>query len=251
MSPRENDLKTAASPAEAEKTESGFDAFDPENLMIISVNDDSKKIRQILSNETSMKIVDILKKENLSAGELSEKLSMPLPTVKYNLDILVENGLVRIKSVRYSEKGRRVKIYEAPEKVIVFAPETISRISLVTLLQKYAAAFVFSVFGALGFSAVRRHFTTMPEAVDPYNTRSVDMSARLVSGETDIVYVNESAADAAGATADAVSAGLCDIVSETIRSLLSSDWFWFLSGAVFVLLIFLLYDLPKRRKQNK
>ncbi|MCL2142209.1 MAG: helix-turn-helix domain-containing protein [Methanimicrococcus sp.] len=123
--------------------------FDASSLVIIPVNDESKKIRQIFSNETSMKILEILKKESLSSSQLAERLDIPLTTVKYNLDILVENNLVNIKRIKYSEKGRQVKIYEAPEKVIVFAPESMSRFSLVNMLQKYAVA-----LGAVGLLGI-------------------------------------------------------------------------------------------------
>ena len=133
-----------------EKQEDGesTEEFDASSLVIIPVNDESKKIRQIFSNETSMKILEILKQESMSSSKLAEKLDIPLTTVKYNLDILVENDLVNIKRIKYSEKGRQVKIYEAPEKVIVFAPERMSRFSLVNMLQKYAVAL--SAVGLLG-----------------------------------------------------------------------------------------------------
>jgi DNA-binding transcriptional ArsR family regulator len=131
------------------KAEDDFDEkFDASSLIIIPVNEDSKKIRQIFSNETSMKILEALKQECMSSSELAEKLDIPLTTAKYNLDILVENDLVHIKRIKYSEKGRQVKIYEAPEKVIVFAPEKMSRFSLINMLQKYAFAFV--AVGLLG-----------------------------------------------------------------------------------------------------
>ncbi|WNY27545.1 hypothetical protein MsAm2_13470 [Methanolapillus ohkumae] len=133
-----------------------FEEFDASNVIIIPVNDDSKKIRQILSNETSMKILETLKKESMSSSELAEKLGLPLTTVKYNLDILVENGLANVKKIKYSEKGRQVKIYEAPEKVIVFAPEKISRISIISMLQKYAFSFACAVFAGLGLGYISK-----------------------------------------------------------------------------------------------
>ncbi|MDV0446317.1 hypothetical protein MsAg5_01470 [Methanosarcinaceae archaeon Ag5] len=140
-----------------------FEEFDADNLIIIPVNDDSKKIRQILSNETSMKILDALKKESMSSSQLSEKLGLPLTTIKYNVDILVENNLVNVKKIKYSEKGRQVKIYEAPEKVIVFAPEKISRISIITMLQKYAFAFTCAVFAGFGLSYLFRSHRSVVE----------------------------------------------------------------------------------------
>ncbi|WNY25380.1 winged helix-turn-helix domain-containing protein [Methanolapillus millepedarum] len=170
-----------------------FEEFDADNLIIIPVNDDSKKIRQILSNETSMKILDALKKESMSSSQLSDKLGLSLTTIKYNVDILVENGLVNVKKIKYSEKGRQVKIYEAPEKVIVFAPEKISRISIVSMLQKYAFAFGCAVFAGFGFSYLFRQHQTVVE--------KTAMDARLMSS-------SENYYDLSGAFANNTSAGV-------------------------------------------
>jgi Predicted transcriptional regulator len=127
-----------------------LDKFDENSVVIVPVNDETKKLRQILSNETSMKILEILKKENLSASEVAEKLGLPLTTVKYNIDQLVEYELAYVQRIKYSEKGRQVKIYEAQEKVIIFAPEKVSRVSLISMLQKYAFAFTAAAFGGFG-----------------------------------------------------------------------------------------------------
>jgi len=43
-----------------------LDKFDENSIVIVPVNDESKKLRQILSNETSMKILDLLKKKENS-----------------------------------------------------------------------------------------------------------------------------------------------------------------------------------------
>ena len=150
------DKMAGQSPKSEAFEESGADA-----IVVIPVNNESKKIRQILSNDTSMKIMELLKKENLSASEISERLEIPLTTVKYNVDQMVEYDLVRIQRIKYSEKGRQVKIYEAPEKVIVFAPESISRVSLFSMLQKYAFAFLATAFAGFGLSNIfQRYWAT-------------------------------------------------------------------------------------------
>ena len=150
------DKMAGQSPKSEAFEESGADA-----IVVIPVNNESKKIRQILSNDTSMKIMELLKKEKLSASEISERLEIPLTTVKYNVDQMVEYDLVRIQRIKYSEKGRQVKIYEAPEKVIVFAPESISRVSLFSMLQKYAFAFLATAFAGFGLSNIfQRYWAT-------------------------------------------------------------------------------------------
>ncbi len=174
-----------------DSAEAGHDTGD--DIIVVSVNDDSKKIRQILSNETSMKIVSCLKEERLSASAISKKLDVPLPTVKYNLDALVESGLVRISSVRYSEKGRQVKIYEAPEKIIVFAPEK-SGPSIAAMLKKYAAALCLAVGGGIIFSESGRFFLSRygisTDMVYDGNDAGIHMSAAGPDAEESAVLFN-------------------------------------------------------------
>jgi DNA-binding transcriptional ArsR family regulator len=57
-----------------------------EKLLILPLNDkNSKKISQIISNDTARNILEAIASEPLSASELAEKLSIPLTTVQYNL----------------------------------------------------------------------------------------------------------------------------------------------------------------------
>ena len=93
-----------------------------EKLLILSFSADSRKIARALSNETSIKILNLLAKRSMSAGDLAEELKVRLNTLKYNLDSLLEIGLIRVRQVKWSQKGREIKIYEAVEKVIILLP---------------------------------------------------------------------------------------------------------------------------------
>ncbi|WNY29423.1 hypothetical protein MmiEs2_16520 [Methanimicrococcus stummii] len=212
-----------------------FGELDADSIIVIPVNEDSKKIRQILSNDTAMKILDLLKKESLSAGEVSEKLEIPLTTVKYNIDQMVEHDLVRIQRIKYSEKGRQVKIYEAPEKVIVFAPEKMTRFSLISMLQKYAFAFVAAAFGGFGLNYIyQRHWEKQA------------MSMRYSSLVTEDALL-EGAFDEAPMAADTgmgAATGGGSFIHDSIMAF--NDWFfglmnhhafWFIAGALFVCVI--------------
>ncbi|AKB38918.1 hypothetical protein MSSAC_4328 [Methanosarcina siciliae C2J] len=58
----------------------------------------------------------------MSAGELAEKLSLGLSTLKYNLDSLLDADMIRVSEVKWSQRGRKIKIYEPVEKIIVLVP---------------------------------------------------------------------------------------------------------------------------------
>jgi DNA-binding transcriptional ArsR family regulator len=93
-----------------------------EKLLILQLSEDCKKIARLLSNETSIRILKLLNKKSMSAGDLADELQMRLNTLKYNLDSLLEVGLIRVRHIKWSRKGREVKIYEAVKRVIILLP---------------------------------------------------------------------------------------------------------------------------------
>lgn len=124
----------------------------PNRVLILPVNGESRKITQILSNETSLKILELLGEKSMSASNIAEELNLPLTTVKYNLDSLVESDLVKVKQIKWSQKGRQVKIYESVEKVIVLVPSknSIDELSILNILRKYIGVVGAAFFAAAG-----------------------------------------------------------------------------------------------------
>lgn len=94
-----------------------------EKLLIVQLSEDSKKVARLLSNETSIRVLKMLDKRSMSAGDLATELEMRINTLKYNLDSLLEAGLIRVRQVKWSQRGREIKVYEAVEKVIILLPE--------------------------------------------------------------------------------------------------------------------------------
>ena len=121
-------------------------------VLVLPVNGESRKLTQILSNGTSVKILELLGEKSMSATDIAEHLNLPLTTVKYNLDSLVESDLIKVKQIKWSQKGRQVKIYEPVEKLIVLVPSKgpIDRLSIINLLQKYLGVIVAAGFAAAG-----------------------------------------------------------------------------------------------------
>ena len=77
----QNDLTDARKPPQ------GLDTVEQGGrILVLPVNGESRKITQVLSNETSLKILELLGKESMSATSIAEELKLPLTTVKYNLD---------------------------------------------------------------------------------------------------------------------------------------------------------------------
>ena len=93
-----------------------------EKLLILQLSEDSMKVARLLSNETSIRVLKMLEKRSMSAGDLANELEIRLNTLKYNLDSLLEAGLIRVRQVKWSRKGREIRVYEAVEKVIILLP---------------------------------------------------------------------------------------------------------------------------------
>ncbi|SDF43828.1 Helix-turn-helix domain-containing protein [Methanolobus vulcani] len=153
-----------------------------EKVLILPLSEDSKKITQLLSNEKAMKMLEILADKPMSASDVAEELDMPLTTVKYNLDGLIEADLIKVKETKWSRKGREVKIYEPVQKLIVVAPGSMKkdRSSIISMLKKYLGLIAGAVFAATGLEALSRYsmFSYAPQmAQDSASTSSIPVYA--------------------------------------------------------------------------
>ena len=120
-----------------------------EKLLILPLNDkNSKKITQIISNDTARNILEAIASEPLSASEIAEKLRIPLSTVQYNLDKLNDAGLAKVERTKYSEKMKRVKIYAPQRKFVVIVPEKTNRKDVIAALKRYLTVIFFAVAGS-------------------------------------------------------------------------------------------------------
>lgn len=126
------------------------DSESDEKVLILPLGEASKKITQTLSNDSARQVLELLADEPMSASDIAEKLEIPLTTVKYNLDALIESGLITIKQTRWSVKGRKIKIYAPIRKLIVIVPDKTDRKSVANILRRYLGV----VLGAAGISAI-------------------------------------------------------------------------------------------------
>jgi predicted transcriptional regulator len=103
---------------------------------------------QIISNDTARQIIELLADAPLSASDIAERLQAPLTTITYNLENLESVGLVKVERIKYSEKGREVKIYAPVRKLIVVVPEKMDRKSLTDVLRKYLGVILTAVLAS-------------------------------------------------------------------------------------------------------
>lgn len=123
---------------------------DEETFILVSLEEQkSKELAQVISNDTSRKILDYLGKKEGTETDISKKLGMPLSTVHYNMQQLLKAGLIESKEFIYSDKGKPVNIYTVAKKIIVIAPnkqnnlsETLKRLLPITIISAIASILI-------------------------------------------------------------------------------------------------------------
>ncbi len=93
-------------------------------LLVSLQEDQAKKLAQVLSNDTSRKIIDHLADKEDTEANISKILGLPISTVHYNLTLLTQGGLVEAGEFHYSTKGREVKHYKLANQYILIAPRS-------------------------------------------------------------------------------------------------------------------------------
>ncbi|WP_440953659.1 protease inhibitor I42 family protein [Methanococcoides sp. FTZ1] len=215
-----------------------------DNVVVLPLNEDSKKITQTLSNEKSLKILDLLSEEPMSATDIAKKLGLSITTVKYNIDSLLEADLIKVHRIKWSEKGREVKIYEPVQKLIVVAPGSmnVSRASIISMLQQYIG-----VIGAAFLGAAGLQYLSRPVAIENGGVFSeqalmaYDVEEQVLREAPAEMAPQLAADEALGEVAKAVPGETGSRIMDSIHSFFSnfSDniGLWFFLGCLFAVLM--------------
>jgi predicted transcriptional regulator len=110
---------------------------DDEKFLVVPLGKKSKAITQTVSNDTAMEIMELLADGPLATSKVAERLGIPLTTAQYNIEKLMEAGLVKVARTKYSEKGREVKLYEAMNRAIVILPGKSGTGAVMDALRRY------------------------------------------------------------------------------------------------------------------
>ena len=191
------------------------------NFLLLSMEDQQiKKISNVISNDSCRKILDYLSNKDATESELAEKLGIPISTVHYNLQQLTEAGLVSAEEFHYSKKGKEVNHYRLANKYIIIAPKKIFGIKekLRSILPV-----VLIVAGAAGIIQLASKYLTKSAYQMPVAKTMIADGATESAG-----FATPLAQQAAVETAKA--------------SIYQKVALWFLVGALFALLAYLLVN---------
>jgi DNA-binding transcriptional ArsR family regulator len=240
-----------------------------ENFLLVSLKEDkAKKLAQVISNDTSRLILDHLaKKKDSTESDIAKDLKLPLSTVHYNLQHLVEAKLVQADEYHYSAKGKEVLHYSLTNKFVIIAPREASE-TFVEKLKKLipVAAIVLAAAGIIQllsrwlmpradaglFQEAMPALRSMPEGLVPPEVlpemagKAMDAAPLLAQGVNEtFLLANETLNQTFDMAAQEV-VQIAPVVQNVIQPNIAV---WFLYGAVFAMIIFVVRDLISLRKK--
>ena len=123
-----------------------------EEVIVLEPGDErAQKIGKAIGSPTANEILHILAEGPKSATDLTEVLDIPMGTLKYHIENLLDAGLIEITETRYSVKGREVKVYALRDQLLIVAPKVTS---IRSILLKYASLFVIVIIASLAMFAI-------------------------------------------------------------------------------------------------
>lgn len=198
------------------------------NFLLLSLGDSkTKKIANVVSNDSCRKILDYLSKKEATESELAEKLQIPISTVHYNLQQLMETGLINTEEFHYSKKGKEVLHYKLANKYIIISPKKTYGIK-----QKLRGILPVALIAAGTAGIIQlfsKYFLKPTFQAGDFIARSAVMEKTFetTAEETVIATAAQEAAP---------------IVAETAVPLLQNIALWFLVGALFALIIYSIWS---------
>ena len=208
------------------------------NLILLSLEDDKiKKIANVVSNDSCRKILDYLSTKEATESELAEALQIPISTVHYNLQQLMDSGLLSAEEFHYSKKGREVNHYKLANKYIIIAPKKTKTLGLKQKLKSILPVALIAA-GAAGLIQFTTYFLKRTDLMmaKPAGAERTFEAAKIVADEAAEMAVEEAPVAAAQAAEMAVQAA----------PLWQNIALWFLIGALFALAVYSIWSFFKK-----
>ncbi|QMU54841.1 MAG: winged helix-turn-helix transcriptional regulator [Nitrosopumilus sp.] len=98
-----------------------------DNVNVFSIDDAKMKIlAKVISNKSSVTILNLLYRDELTANAIAQKTNMSLQLVKYYLDKMRQIDLVRVSKTGKNSKARDMNYYKTSKLAIVITPSKIA-----------------------------------------------------------------------------------------------------------------------------
>lgn len=149
----------------------------------------AQKIAKAMGSQTASDILQVLGENPKSLTDITEMLSIPMNTVKYHVENLLDAGLISVSQTKYSVKGREVKMYVLTNQLLIVAPR---HSAMRSLILKYASLFGIVAFGSVIISLLSPFIGEgMPAS------HGLDEASLLAARESGGAYAAKAAAEIA------------------------------------------------------
>ena len=124
-----------------------------EKIKIMATDDEKiKSFGELLTNDSSRTILQLLFNEELTALQISEKSGISLQLVKYHIIKLQDLGVVKITKIEKNSKSQDMKFYSASKFSMVIVPPKYSEKTKESKLLVRSFKHIYKIAG-LGFAA--------------------------------------------------------------------------------------------------
>lgn len=201
-----------------------------DKFILVNLEDNkSKELAQVISSDTSRKILNLLSEKSYAETDIAKKLDLPLSTVHYNVQALLKSNIIEIKDFLWSEKGKKINIYQLANKLIIIAPKQKDQNEFLDKVKGILPVAVFGVLGTFGLF-IYENFSKV-------NNIAYESVQEKMTNEA----TAESLTMVANAPQEAIKTASPDIA------------FWFGIGALSMVLLYVVYSyiIYLRKKSKK
>ncbi|MBI2136868.1 helix-turn-helix transcriptional regulator [Candidatus Woesearchaeota archaeon] len=233
-----------------------------QTFLLVSLSEEkTKKLANVITSNSARKILDHLatkgEDDEVTETQISKDLKLPLSTVHYNLQQLQAGNLVDVDEFHYSEKGKEVNHYKLANKYIIIAPsapaqsirDKLKSLLPVALLTAGAAALI-QIFSKLSSKAGSLDYAQKASA--EYASRSVAdaateaaIAAKPLADEAAEPLLTEMKSEALTVAQKAAEPAI-----KSSSSLFSNIALWFILGAAFAVIAYLIIEKIRKRDQQ-
>ncbi len=160
-----------------------------EKIEIFSTDDEKiKSFGELLTNDSSRSILQLLFKEEMTANEIAQKTGESLQLVKYHINKMQDMGIIKVSKVEKNSKAQDMKYYTATKFAIVILPKTVSEKAKESKSLMHSFKILYK-FAGVGIATVSAFFATQSvqnfTIVDDLrqNTGSVSLDSGEPTGE--------------------------------------------------------------------
>ncbi len=213
------------------------------NFLLVDLNETkTQKLAETITSTTSRKILNYLtEKDHDTEASIAKELGMPISTVHYHMQKLVEAKLIVVDEFHYSKKGREVNHYKLANKYIIIAPKKIS--GLREKLKGILPVFM----GAVGISAVIKFVFEQ----DYTFTVSKSIESDMIQAAP---MVAEKSADLARGAAPMMATESTEVISNVGSNIVAGQpdiALWFLLGSSVTIILYLVFAVIREKLKKQ